>query len=76
MSPLLQMQPMETAPKDGEMFLAFYESDQGPKFGPMQWSIWIKDQTKRYFQSWATLAESNKAIGWCLVKIEPINPQG
>ena len=52
-------QPIETAPKDGDLFLAYYVSDHGPKVGSMSWVL-----IHEYFYSWTTLTETHKATHW------------
>ena len=57
--------PIDTAPKDGTMFLAYYGKKRcGPSVGAMQWAIWEKDHNQRRFYSWTTLTESERATHW------------
>jgi hypothetical protein len=66
-------QPIETAPKDGTVFLAHYECGHGPRLGPMHWTVEEPVAKDQRFHSWAMLTESRKATHW--MQLPPI-PQG
>lgn len=60
----MNWQPIDTAPKDGQIFLAAYESTFGSPVGPMQW-LWINEKKNQgRFHSHAIGTESKKAVGW------------
>lgn len=57
---------MDTAPKDGSIFLAFYDSKFGPAIGPMFYEPRTnkKGEDVGAFLSTSILTESQKAYGW------------
>jgi len=66
---MLDWKPIDTAPKDGTMFLAWYVSDFGPSFGPMSYIPNATKPDKGYFMSWSILSETQKAKFWASVDL-------
>jgi Protein of unknown function (DUF551) len=69
-------QPIETAPKDGSWFLAFYESPnaRAPRVGPMRWDRDEPIHTLRAFRSYAIMTESKRATHWMPLPAPPMAP--
>jgi hypothetical protein len=68
----MEWMPIETAPKDGTLFLAHYTSSNGPRVGPMKWDLTERDHSKRRFFSFAMCTESHKATHWMPLPPPPL----
>lgn len=62
--------PIEEAPRDGTMFLAFYDDKHGPPVGPAQW-IDVDAKNQR-LQSWCQLTRSEHATHYIPLSALPV----
>jgi len=66
---------METAPKNGEPFLAWYESGAGVPFGTMAWRQ-DENKGKGRFHSFTMGTQSKHAVAWMIPGIPGVIIQG
>ena len=66
-------QDIQSAPRDGSMFLAHYAAPAGPRVGAMQWlpKPTKDDPDAGRFHSWTMGTQSKFATHWMLLPSEP-----
>jgi hypothetical protein len=71
----MDWQPIETAPRDGTVFLAAYKLGHGPWVGVMQWQFFSEKKDDGRFYSWTQLTETHKATHWMPLPEPPEGPK-